>query len=174
MAKLMAMFPGQGSQYVGMGRDLVNEFPKAKQIFEEASDAISLDIRKLCFDGPESDLTLTANTQPCILTHSVAVWSVLNSEVEVNPSGFAGHSLGEYSAVVAAGILTLQEAVKLVRRRGEAMQSAVAPGVGAMAAILNSDVAELESICAKESKEGSVVEPVNYNSPQQVVIAGHK
>jgi [acyl-carrier-protein] S-malonyltransferase len=174
MAKLMAMFPGQGSQYVGMGKQLLAEFPFAKQVFEEAEEAISVDIRKLCFDGPESELMLTANTQPCILAHSVALWTVLREEAGIEPQGFAGHSLGEYSAIVAAGVLGLADGSRLVRRRGEAMQSAVAPGVGAMAAIINADVAELESICKEQSTAESVVEPVNYNSPQQVVIAGHK
>lgn len=174
MAKLMAMFPGQGSQYVGMCKDLVDQFQVAREAFEEAEEAISVDIRKLCFEGPEDQLTLTANTQPCILAASTAVWRVLKDECEIQPDGFAGHSLGEYSALVASGVLSLSDATKLVRRRGEAMQSAVAPGVGAMAAVINADIDELEKLCRETSQPDNIVEPVNYNSPQQVVIAGHQ
>ena len=174
MSKVLAMFPGQGSQYVGMGRDLLNEFPAVKVVFEEAEDAARINIRKLCFDGPDDELKLTANTQPCILTVSIAVWKVLTGESGFKPDFFAGHSLGEYSAVVAAGKLTLGRAALLVRRRGEAMQEAVPPGVGAMAAVMNVPADDLKARCAKVSNPKSVVEVVNFNSPQQLVVAGHK
>jgi len=174
MAHVLAMFPGQGSQFVGMGRDLLSEFPKVKQVFEEAEDAAKLAIRRLCFEGPEDELKLTANTQPCILTVSVAVWRVLKEETGLTPALFAGHSLGEYSAVVAAGKLPLGRAAYLVRRRGEAMQQAVPAGVGAMAAVMNVPADDLKARAAKASKPGSVVEVVNFNSPSQLVVAGHR
>jgi len=174
MAKVLAMFPGQGAQYVGMGRDVLSEFPLAKLVFEEAEDSTRLSIRKLCLEGPEDELRLTANTQPCILTLSVAVWRVLQGETGLVPAAFAGHSLGEYSALVAAGKIGLGRAAMLVRRRGEAMQEAVPAGVGAMAAVMNVPAEDLGQRCAKVSKPGRVVEIANYNSPQQLVIAGHK
>lgn len=168
------MFPGQGSQFVGMGKDLVDQFPAVKPVFEQASDAIKVDVKKLCFDGPESDLTLTANTQPCILTVSIAVWRVLKNETGFNPYLFAGHSLGEYSAAVASEKVDFERAVYLVRRRGEAMQEAVPAGVGAMSAVMNFDAAKLIAVCEKASSTEMSVEVVNFNSPQQLVIAGHK
>lgn len=174
MAKLLAMFPGQGSQFVGMGRELLNEFPATKSIFEEAEDASRLAIRKLCLDGPEDQLRLTANTQPCILTVSVAIWTVLRNETGLEPDYFAGHSLGEYSAVVATGRLDLGTAAMLVRRRGEAMQDAVPAGVGAMAAVMNITADALKDHCKAASRVDRKVEVVNYNSPQQLVVAGHK
>ncbi len=174
MTKRLAMFPGQGSQFVGMGRDLLNEFPYAKLAFEEAEDAAKVQIRKLCLDGPEDELKMTANTQPCILTLSVATWRVLKQEVGLEPDAFAGHSLGEYSAVVAAGKLELGRAAFLVRKRGEAMQQAVPAGIGAMAAVMNVPAEDLKTRCEKVSKPGSLVEVVNFNSPQQLVVAGHK
>ena len=174
MSTILAMFPGQGSQYVGMGKSLLEEFPAAKTVFEEAEDAAKIKIRKLCFDGPEDDLKLTANTQPCILTVSVATWKVLRNETGFEPAFFAGHSLGEYSAVVAAGMMTLTQAAMLVRKRGEAMQEAVAPGVGAMAAVMNLEAEALQKLCTKFSSPQAKVEVVNYNSPTQLVVAGHK
>lgn len=168
------MFPGQGSQYVGMCRDLLQQFPYAKVVFEEAEDAARINIRKLCLDGPEDELKLTANTQPCILAASVAVWRVLVSEAGLKPAFFAGHSLGEYSAVVASGKLALSRATMLVRRRGEAMQAAVPAGVGAMAAVMNVAADDLKQRCEAIAKPGKVVEVVNFNSPQQLVVAGHK
>jgi [acyl-carrier-protein] S-malonyltransferase len=174
MSKVLAMFPGQGSQYVGMGRELLNEFPSVKVLFEEAADAARINIRKLCIDGPEDELKLTANTQPCILTVSVAVWKVLRDETGIEPAYYAGHSLGEYSAVVAAGKLSLGRAAFLVRRRGEAMQQAVPAGIGAMAAVMNVPAEDLKARCEKINKKTNVVEVVNYNSPQQLVVAGHK
>lgn len=177
----VAMFPGQGSQYLGMGKELVREFPYCAAIFEEAEDAISVPIRKLCFDGPEDELTATANTQPCILTLSIAVYKVLTQEAGYQPEIYMGHSLGEYSAVVASGKLAFADAVSLVRKRGEAMQRAVPLGKGAMAAILNLAEEKLQGLCHAAIAEAvpvdggpQTVEIVNYNSPQQLVIAGHK
>ena len=153
MARVLAMFPGQGSQYVGMGKKLLEEFPYAKRIFEEAEESAKIKIRKLCFDGPDSELLLTANTQPCILTVSIGVWQVLKEEVGLAPSLFAGHSLGEYSALVASEKMSLTDASFLVRQRGEAMQKAVPVGVGAMAAVLKYEGEKLEVLCKKLSRE---------------------
>ena len=135
MDATVAMFPGQGSQYVGMGSELSKKYPIAKQTFEEADDALGFSVSKMCFEGPESDLSKTANTQPCILATSIAYWRVLE-EKGFSCDYFAGHSLGEYSALVASNRLELADALKLVRIRGEAMQEAVPVGVGAMAAVL--------------------------------------
>jgi [acyl-carrier-protein] S-malonyltransferase len=174
-AASLAMFPGQGSQYVGMGKDLLTEFPYTKEVFEEAEDAAGFGIRKLCFDGPESDLTKTANQQPAILTVTIAIWRILQNETPFQPQFFAGHSLGEYSALVAAGKLTLGDAARLVRFRGEAMQRAVPEGIGAMAAVINCDAGSLQIACEKAAKEtASCVDIVNFNSPQQLIISGHK
>jgi len=168
------LFPGQGAQYIGMGKDLYDVFPEAKAVFDEANVFFNGDIRKICFDGPEEELRLTANTQPCILTYSVAVWRVLKEETDLMPEYYAGHSLGEYSAVVAAGKLELARAAYLVRSRGESMQAAVPPGVGAMAAVMNVSADDLITRCAASSSVKSKAEVVNFNSPQQLVIAGHK
>jgi [acyl-carrier-protein] S-malonyltransferase len=157
-----------------MGRELLSEFPAVKATFEEAEDAARIPIRKLCIDGPEDQLRLTANTQPCILTVSTAVWRVLKNETGITPECFAGHSLGEYSAVVAAGRLDLSTAAMLVRRRGEAMQEAVPAGTGAMAAVMNISAEDLRDRCKALCKLNKIVEVVNYNSPQQLVVAGHK
>lgn len=170
----LAMFPGQGSQYVGMGRQLLSEFPESRLAFEEAEDACKVNIRKICLEGPEDELKLTANTQPCILTVSVATWRVLEKEAGFAADWFAGHSLGEYSALVAAGKLALGRAAFLVRRRGEAMQEAVPAGTGAMAAVMGVAPEVLQARAAEMSRPGSVVEVVNFNSPQQLVVAGHK
>ncbi len=171
----LAMFPGQGSQYVGMGQKLLEAFPAAKAIFEEAEDASKVAIRRLCLEGPEDELKLTANTQPCLLTVSVAYWQVLRDELGLDFKYFAGHSLGEYSALVAAGKLSLARAAFLVKQRGEAMQRAVAPGVGSMAAIMKMPSDQLEALCSKHSTSStSVVELANYNSDAQLVVAGHK
>lgn len=174
MTKILAMFPGQGSQFVGMGRDVLEQFPASQSVFQEAEEATKINIRRLCLEGPEEELKLTANTQPCILTVSVAIWKVLQQETSLQPALFAGHSLGEYSAVVAAGKLDLSRAAYLVRRRGEAMQQAVPEGVGAMAAVMNCPVEDLEARCAKASRPQQMVQVVNYNSEQQLVVAGHK
>lgn len=173
MDSVLAMFPGQGSQYVGMGRALLQEFPYVSSIFDEAETATQLPIRRLCLEGPESDLKLTANTQPCLLTVSIAYWTVLTRESSFHPKLFAGHSLGEYSALVAAGKLSLSRAAYLVRKRGQAMQEAVPAGLGAMAAVMKCPVEKLEEICSQHSRPDSRVEIANYNSDAQLVIAGH-
>src|SRR5262245_59185684 len=147
MTQMLAMFPGQGSQYVGMGKELVEQFPIAKQVFEEASDATKVNLLKLCVEGPEDQLTLTANTQPCLLAVSVATWQVMRTEAGVKTTFFAGHSLGEYSALVACERLKLSRAAFLVRKRGEAMQAAVPAGLGAMAAVINADAESLATMC---------------------------
>ena len=166
------VFPGQGSQYPGMGKDLAENFSTARQVFEEANDALGFDLAALCYNGPEDELRLTTNTQPAILTVSVAALKVLEQESGLQPAYVAGHSLGEYSALVAAGGLSFADAVRTVRQRGAFMQEAVPVGVGAMAAILGLDAAELVAVC-QEAAQGQVVSPANFNSPGQVVIAGH-
>ncbi|HQR34296.1 MAG TPA: ACP S-malonyltransferase [Blastocatellia bacterium] len=176
MSKLAFIFPGQGSQHPGMGRDLADNFSISKHVFDEADAALGFSLSNLCFNGPEEDLQLTANTQPAILTASVAAFRAL-SEKGLKPDFVAGHSLGEYSALVAAGTLGLTDAVKLVRRRGELMQEAVPVGVGAMAAILGIDADKVSEACAAASQsvgQGQSCAPANFNSPSQIVIAGHK
>src|SRR2546427_5384020 len=160
--KVAFLFPGQGSQYSGMGREVAENFPVAQGAFDEADAALNFPISRLCFDGLEEDLKLTENTQPAILTVSTALFRVLG-EKGIHPDFVAGHSLGEYSALVAAGALTLADAVALVRRRGQYMQEAVPVGVGAMAAILALDSEAVSSICDKAS-DGQVVSPANMNS----------
>jgi [acyl-carrier-protein] S-malonyltransferase len=171
MAKLAFLFPGQGSQFAGMGRTLADTFSEAKHIFEQADQALEFPLSRLCFEGPEEDLKLTANTQPAILTASVAAWTVLNAK-GYRPEFVAGHSLGEYSALVAAGCLRFADAVRLVRKRGTFMQEAVPEGVGAMAALLKVPEGKLDGILA-EAAQDEVVSAANFNSPDQVVIAGH-
>lgn len=166
------IFPGQGSQYPGMGKDLAENFPVARQVFEEANDALGFDLATLCYNGPEEELKLTANTQPAILATSVAALRVLESETNLMPAFAAGHSLGEYSALVCAGSLSFSDAICTVRQRGKFMQEAVPVGTGAMAAILGLDPEILEQVC-REAADGQVVEPANFNSDGQVVIAGH-
>lgn len=172
MTKRAFIFPGQGSQYPGMGKDLADNFPVARQLFEEADDALGSKLSTLCFDGPEEQLKLTANTQPAILTASIAALRVLLAETGVVADYLAGHSLGEYSALVAAGSISFADAVRTVRARGTFMQEAVPVGVGAMAAILGVEPDMLAEICA-EASQGEVVSPANFNSPGQIVIAGH-
>ncbi len=166
------LFPGQGSQHAGMGKDLADNFPIARQLFEEANDALGFDLTSLCYNGPEEDLKLTANTQPAILTTSVAALRVLEAETGLIPAFTAGHSLGEYSALVCSGALAFADAVRTVRQRGTFMQEAVPVGTGSMAAILGLDPEALDAVCL-DASQGQVVSPANYNSDGQVVIAGH-
>jgi [acyl-carrier-protein] S-malonyltransferase len=166
------IFPGQGSQHAGMGRELSENFKTAALAFEEANDALGFKLSRLCFEGPEEDLKLTANTQPAILAASVAALRVLREESPLTPSFLAGHSLGEYSALVASGALGFADALRTVRARGSYMQDAVPVGVGAMAAILGVEPELLQEICT-EAAQGEIVSPANFNSPGQIVIAGH-
>jgi [acyl-carrier-protein] S-malonyltransferase len=186
-SKIVALFPGQGSQHVGMAKELLDNFRAAREVFEEASDAAHLNIKKLCLDGPEADLILTENTQPCLLTASIAAFRVAQGEADFTPAVVAGHSLGEYSALVAAGALPLGTAAAWVRERGRAMQQAVPPGQGTMAAVLSMEDSLVSRLCelatsqakAKRSRGENneltveaIVEPANFNSPGQIVIAG--
>lgn len=166
------LFPGQGSQQIGMGRELASLYPIAKETFDEADDALGYKLSQLCFEGPEDQLKLTEITQPAILTVSVAVWRVLQSQ-GLTPTYVAGHSLGEYSAHVVAGTISFTDAVRIVRNRGKYMQEAVPIGVGAMAAILALPAGQVEQICA-ESAQDEVCQAANINSPDQTVISGNK
>jgi [acyl-carrier-protein] S-malonyltransferase len=166
------VFPGQGSQYIGMGKELYENFKVAKEIFEEADDALHFSIKKICFQGPEEILRLTENTQPAILTTSIASLKVLQTEKGINPELTAGHSLGEYSALVVSGALSFKDAIQIVRLRGKFMQEAVPVGEGAMAAILGMERREVEKIC-EEVSSGEVLSPANFNCPGQITIAGH-
>jgi [acyl-carrier-protein] S-malonyltransferase len=172
MTKTAFVFPGQGSQYPGMGKELADTFAVAREVFQEADDALGFSLSTLCFEGPEADLKLTANTQPAILTTSIAALRVVAVETGINADYLAGHSLGEFSALVAAGVLNFADAVRTVRARGTFMQEAVPFGVGAMAAILGVEPVILADICT-EAAQGEVVSPANFNSPGQIVIAGH-
>jgi len=165
------LFPGQGSQVMGMGKDLAQRHPIARGTFEEADDALGIKISQLCFEGPEDELRLTENTQPAILTASVAAWRVLQ-EKGIKPAFVAGHSLGEYSAHVAAGTMTFADAVRTVRNRGKYMQEAVPVGTGSMAAILGMSPDAVAGVCS-DAAQGEVCEAANINSPEQIVISGH-
>jgi [acyl-carrier-protein] S-malonyltransferase len=172
MAKTAYIFPGQGSQSVGMGKDLYDNFAAAREVFAEADEALGFSLSEMCFDGTAEDLALTANTQPAILTTSIAAFRVMESEGFAQLDYVAGHSLGEYSALVAAGGIGFSDAVKIVRKRGSYMQEAVPVGVGAMAAILGLPIETVEIACA-DASDGEICSPANINSPAQIVIAGN-
>ncbi len=172
MTKIAYIFPGQGSQAVGMGKDLFDNFQKSREVFEEADAALGFSLSEMCFAGTAEDLALTANTQPSILTVSIAAFRAMESENFPPPDFVAGHSLGEYSALVVAGAMSFSDAVKTVRKRGMYMQKAVPVGTGAMAAILGLPLETVEIACA-EAAEGQVCNPANINSPAQIVIAGN-
>src|ERR1041385_6839386 len=170
MTRIAVVFPGQGSQTVGMGRDFYDRYPRARGVFEEADRALKEPLSKLCFEGPSEELQLTANTQPALLTVSIAIWSLLHEAVQ--PSYVAGHSLGEYTALTSAGAFRFTDAVRLVRQRGTFMQQAVPVGVGAMLAVLGAEPDKVEALCAEAAMD-QVLSPANFNSPGQIVIAGH-
>ena len=173
MGKTVFLFPGQGSQYVGMGKSLCEISSAAREIFEEANDALGYDIRQLCFDGDMDELTKTENTQPAVLTVSMAAYRVYMKEIGTKADFTAGHSLGEYSALCCSGALKFYDGVRIVKQRGRFMQEAVAPGLGSMAAISGISQDIIEDECGKISKEGHLVVISNYNSPDQTVISGH-
>ncbi len=170
--KVAFVFPGQGSQYVGMGREAYRAFDVVRETFEEASEVLGIDMARLSFDDPDRRLDLTAYTQPAILTLSVALWRVLDRE-GLKPSIVAGHSLGEFTALIVSGAMAFRDGVRLVHRRGIYMQEAVPPGMGGMAAILGMEREGVERLCREVSRDGSIVVPANYNSPGQIVISGH-
>ncbi len=170
--RLICVFPGQGSQFVGMGKDLCAANADIRALYAAANEALGYDLQQLCFEGPEETLRLTQHTQPAILVHSIAVWTQLRRQ-GIEPAFLAGHSLGEYSALVASGVLAFADAVRLVHQRGTFMQQAVPPGEGSMAAMTRAAREDVEALCAEVGAGKGVLQPANYNSSEQTVIAGH-
>ena len=173
MVKIAFVFPGQGSQFVGMGKDFYDHYSEARNLFEEANEILQYDISRICFDGPEDTLRLIENTQPALLIHSIMALKILR-ENGINSVLAAGHSLGEFSALVAAGALKFQDAVRLVNLRGKFMQEAVPVGIGSMAAIIGLPIEKIQELCERVSSNSNLVQPANLNSPVQTVIAGYK
>lgn len=176
MMRYAALFPGQGSQHVGMGRFLFENFRLVQHRFEEASDILKIDFKKMCFNGPEEDLALTENTQPAIVLVSFSTYEVVHKELGINFKAAAGHSVGEYSALLASNVLSFPDALRAVRQRGQAMQQAVPVGKGAMVAVLGLDDEEIFRLCKWAERESflSPIEPANFNAPGQVVLSGSK
>ena len=174
MSKLAFVFPGQGAQYVGMGEDLWKNFPYVKDLFEEANEILGFDLKRLCFEGPESELKKTENTQVCVFLVSLASALVVEKELGLRSDYLAGHSLGEYTALCVAGVIPFREALRLVRKRGEFMRDSCPEGVGAMAALLGLERDRAFELCQKARREGEVLVPANFNCPGQIVISGHK
>ena len=172
MSKTAFIFPGQGSQYSGMGMELADTFKVARMVFEETNDALGMKLSSVCFSGSDEELKLTTNTQPAVLATSIAILRVVEQEIGLQSDYLAGHSLGEFSGLVCSGTLALADGVRTVRSRGTFMQEAVPVGLGAMAAILSVEQSVLEDIC-NEAAQGEIVAPANFNSPGQIVIAGH-
>src|SRR3990167_4961859 len=168
------VFPGQGSQCIGMGKEFYERYPDAKSVFQEASDILHLDMARLCFECPDEELNLTQNTQPAILTASIAILNTIEQEITTKPSFLAGHSLGEYTALVAGKAIDFKDAVRIVYLRGKFMQEAVPQGAGAMAAILGLTGEIVAEVCKESSTKDSIVVPANFNSPEQTVISGHR
>lgn len=166
------MFPGQGSQKPGMGKDLADEFPEARQVFEEVDDALGFALSKLCFEGPAEELTLTHNAQPALLAHGAAAWRVVRKHIGTGVCAAAGHSLGEHTAYHAADATTLGDAARLVRRRGQLMYDEGINRPGAMAAVLGKLDQTIESLCEQASRSAGVVVPANYNTEEQIVVSG--
>lgn len=172
MNKIAIIFPGQGSQYVGMGKDFYERYESVKKIFQKADEILGYSLSKLIFEGPDNELRITKHTQPAIVATSVAIWTVLQEELELNPSFMAGHSLGEYSALTASGNIQFEDSIKLVKNRGIYMDDASTHSNGTMAAVLGINRDELEKICRKITNEGYLVQLANINSPSQIVISG--
>ena len=172
MSKLAVVFPGQGSQYVGMGKDFYDNYEISKNVIDKSDKALGFKLTDIMFNGQEDDLKLTFNTQPALLTTSIAIWELIKDKVQ--PDAFAGHSLGEYSAIVAAKGMSFVDAVSAVYNRGKFMQDAVPVGVGAMSAVMGAKIEDVVNVCKDISSEKYVVEPANFNSPSQIVVAGNK
>ncbi len=173
MKKIGALFPGQGSQYIGMGKKLYERFESVRALFHAADDAVGLSLTELCFNGPEEELRKTYNTQPAILLTSYVVWTILEKETGLKPFLVAGHSLGEYTALLASGVFSLADAVKLTRKRGLLMEEACPAGTGGMVALMAPDLEKVEAICKEISHDEYVASPANLNSPEQLVLSGN-